>query len=115
MPKTSTLRVHLQRSLAELPEVERALMAGQVPNLASLEESARVFTREIGRLASGGPARARSGEWWECSACRAKLAAVTGLTVSVCRADVRVDVARVEGVVIEATCPRCKLAQAFPS
>jgi len=112
----TSLLAHLRQAASQGASVLAALDTDRAPELGPLGDSVRIAVREFGRLreAAVGSASALPAEaWWRCSDCSAKLGAVSGSTVSISRADVQVDVARVPGGVIEAVCPRCRQRQAF--
>lgn len=112
--RLAEIKVNVKAALSELPLLEVIAGRAGTVDLGPLEDSLRRAIREVGRLRlTGDDPRPEQAAWWECGDCRAKLAAVTGQTVTIVRKDLTVHVARSGDPVVVVACPRCHREQQF--
>lgn len=112
--RLAEIRGNVKAALGAFPALESSALRSGPTDLGPLEDSLRRAIREVGRLRlSTNDPRHEQEAWWECADCRAKLGAVSALTVTIVRKDLTVHVARTEGAVIVVGCPRCRKDQQF--
>jgi hypothetical protein len=112
--RLADIRAHVKGALGEFPVLEQTASRSGSVDLGPLEDSLRRAVREVGRLRNtGDDPRFAQEEWWECVDCRAKLAAVCALTITIVRKDLTVRISRQDSGEIVVGCPRCKMEQQF--
>lgn len=112
--RLAEIRASVKSALGSFPTLELAASRSGAVDLGPLEESLRRAVREVGRLRNtGDDPRPQQDAWWECADCRAKLAAVSGLTITIVRKDLTVRLARAPDAVVIVACPRCQREQQF--
>lgn len=108
------VRSDLRGAISDLVLVESTASRSGAVELAPVEEALRRAIREVGRIRSdAGDPRPPQAGWWECADCRAKLASVTALTLTIIRKDLTVYVGLPAERPIIVACPRCRNEQEF--
>jgi hypothetical protein len=108
------LRGMIRDCLKAVPAGALDVLRTDAIELGPVEDALRHAIREVRRLRSETrDPRPERDSWWECEDCRAKLAGITGQTITIVRKDLTVYVARTENAVVVIDCPRCKREQQF--